>query len=110
MRSPALPRLAHSVGLAPFCCLTFAPTRGRARLLIEVRRFSPVAVRRAVRAHVGCNAEWRVAHRRIRAGMAVWPDSISLATPSDTHIHCLSSQRGGPDVASDSVLSYPCTG
>jgi hypothetical protein len=31
--------------------LTFAPTRGRARLLTEAGRFSPVAVGRAVRRH-----------------------------------------------------------
>src|SRR5207245_2425235 len=30
-------------------CLTFAPTRGRAKRLTEARRFSPVAVGRAVR-------------------------------------------------------------
>src|SRR5947209_16493434 len=31
------------------CTLTFAPTRGRAKRLTEARRFSPVAVGRAVR-------------------------------------------------------------
>src|SRR5882762_835913 len=34
---------------SPLCWLTFAPTRGRARFLTEVRRFSPVAVGRGVR-------------------------------------------------------------
>jgi hypothetical protein len=38
------------------CALTFAPTRGRARLLTEVRRPSPVAVGRAVRAHYPATA------------------------------------------------------